>query len=122
MIAKSYTDTREMRFDLPDGLPEHLTPKGQRPIQPTNLEVAFSRTSPRGRTHIHVELFGRKLHNDAKYSRSTLGDSARRSFGTPWSRDRRDDAPATFDELGLPEWVRPYVELNRPTWCPGEES
>ena len=122
VIAEVYTDDRKMRFDLPADLPKHRTPKGARPIQPEALTITYSRTYPSGRPHICVELFGRKLHNDAKYGRSTVGDGARRTFSTPWSRGRSDDALATFDELGLPEWARPYVELNRPDWCPGGES
>lgn len=117
MIAEEFHDTREMRFDLPGDLPAHRTPKGQRPLQPTWLRITYSLRYPSGRAHIRVELAGKKLENDAAFGRSTVGQVSRRSFGTPWDRGRPATAPATFDELGLPEWARPYVEDNRPAWC-----
>ena len=122
MIAVDWHDTREMRFELPPDLPDHRTPKGKRPLRPRWMRVEFSLHQPSGRTYIHVELAGTKIENDATYGRSSIGQTSRRSFGTPWGINRPDSTLATFDELGLPEWARPYIEDNWPQWWPTEEK
>lgn len=130
MRTDEFTDSREMRFELPSGLPPHLTPAGKRPIQPSWMKITYSITYsityPLGSPHVWVELYGGKLENDApSYRRSTVGDTVRRSFSNyTAARYMRDAAqePVAFDDLRLPEWVRPYVEDNRPPWCPAPRS